>query len=130
MQSLHKPEAVFSLRHAPSWLLLAAAAGSVNAAAFMACSRFVTHVTGTVSQIGMDASSIVLALDYAVVLACFVLGAMTSAVLLEGRHHEGKRPLYGLPLLLVSIILALLATGGALGLFGEFGGSVEQPRDF
>lgn len=130
MRALHAPEAVFSLRHLPSWLLLAFSAGAVNVIAFLACSRFVTHVTGTVSRIGMDASTVTLALDYAVVLGCFIVGAMSSTALLEGRHYQKKRPLFAVPLVLVSAILALLGAAGLFGVFGTFGGSVEGPRDF
>lgn len=130
MRALHAPEAVFSLRHLPSWLLLAFSAGAVNALAFLACSRFVTHVTGTVSRIGMDASTVTLALDYGVVLGCFIAGAMSSTALLEGRHYQNKRPLFAVPLVLVSIILTVLAAAGIFGVFGTFGGSVEGPRDF
>lgn len=130
MRALHAPQAVFSLRHLPSWLLLAFSAGAVNVIAYLACSRFVTHVTGTVSSIGMDASTVTLALDYAVVLGCFIIGAMSSTALLDGRHHQKKRPLFALPLVFVSLILALLGAAGLFGLFGTFGGSVEGPRDF
>lgn len=130
MRALHAPEAVFSLRHLPSWLLLAFSAGSVNVIAFLACSRFVTHVTGTVSRIGLAASTVTLALDYAVVLGCFIVGAMSSTALLEGRHYQKKRPLFALPLLFVSAILSVLGIAGLLGVFGAFGGSVEGPRDF
>ena len=128
MLSLHTPRSVFSLRHAPSWLLLACSAGSVNAIAFMACSRFVTHVTGTVSRIGIDSGTI--ALDYALVLGCFILGAMSSATLIEVRYHRRQQPLYAMPLAMVAAILALLALTGSAGLFGKFGGSVEDPHDF
>ena len=41
---------VLTLRHGLSWMMLACASGAVNAGAFLACDRFVTHVTGT--QIG------------------------------------------------------------------------------
>jgi len=130
MPALHAPQAVFSLRHAPSWLLLAFAAGAVNAIAFLASTRYVTHVTGTVSRIGMDANSVVLALDYGIVLACFVVGAMVAAALLDGRHLRRKRPLHAVPLIAVSGLLAGVAIAGSLGLFGEFGGAVEGTRDF
>jgi uncharacterized membrane protein YoaK (UPF0700 family) len=130
MRALHAPEAVFSLRHLPSWLLLAFSAGAVNVIAFLACSRFVTHVTGTVSRIGLDASSVTLALDYSVVLGCFIIGAMSATALLEGRHYRQKRPLFALPLVLVSATFVLLGAAGLLGVFGPFGGSVEGPRDF
>ena len=130
MLALHTHQTVFSLRHAPSWLVLAFAAGSVNAIAFLACSRFVTHVTGTVTRIGLDANAVTLALDYSVVLACFIVGAMSSVALLDGRHHQKKKPLYFAPLVAVAAILTALAVAGTSGVFGTFGGSVEGPRDF
>lgn len=130
MLALHSLQAVFSLRHAPSWLLLAFAAGSVNAIAFFACSRFVTHVTGTVTRIGIDSHTVELVVDYAIVLGCFVIGAMTSAVAIDGRHHQNKRPLYALPLVSVAVVLSAVALAGTYGVFGDFGGDVEGPRDF
>src|SRR5688572_28611003 len=115
MLALHSPHAVFSLRHAPSWLALAFSAGAVNAVAFLACSRFVTHVTGTVSRIGIQAGSVALALDYAVVLGCFIIGAMTSVALIDGRHYRKKAPLYAAPLLIVAAILAAIGVAGSAG---------------
>jgi uncharacterized membrane protein YoaK (UPF0700 family) len=130
MRALHGPDSVFSLRHLPSWLILAFCAGAVNVIAFLACSRFVTHVTGTVSSMGMDIGAWNLAVDYAVVLGCFVIGAMTSSALVDGRHIQGKRPYYALPLALAAVALAAVAGAGSLGVFGPFGGSVEGPSDF
>lgn len=127
---LHDPTSVFSLRHAPSWMLLAFGAGSVNAAAFLACQRYVTHVTGTATRLGLDAGQWVLMIDYFIVLACFVLGAMTSVLALDGRVHRGKPPLHAVPLLAVAGLLTLVAALGALGFFGPFGATVEQPSDF
>ena len=130
LPALHTPETILSPRHVPSWLLLALSAGCVNAIAFLACSRFVTHVTGTVTLMGMDAPSILLAVDYLAVLACFVTGALTSALWIDVRYYQKKAPYYPLPLLVVAAILFALATCGLSGLFGTFGGTVETPHDF
>jgi uncharacterized membrane protein YoaK (UPF0700 family) len=130
MRALHGPDSVFSLRHLPSWLILAFSAGAVNVIAFLACSRFVTHVTGTVSSIGMGIGAWRLAVDYAVVLGCFVVGAMTSSALIDGQHLQDKKPYYALPLLAAALALAAVAVAGSLGLFGDFGGAVEGARDF
>lgn len=127
MSALHEPRSVLSLRHLPSWLMLAFAAGAVNVIAFLACSRFVSHVTGSVAQLGMDIG--VLAFDYAVVIGCFVVGAMFAAALLEGRSHRHKRPLFAVPLLLVSAILTSIASAGSAGMLGPFGGSIDSTRD-
>jgi uncharacterized membrane protein YoaK (UPF0700 family) len=128
--ALHTPRTVFSPRHAPSFLLLALSAGAVNAGAFLACERFVTHVTGTSTQLGLDVGQWWLVVDYAIVLACFIAGAMTSALAIEGRHHRGRRPLHAAPLLTVAVLLAAVALAGDAGVFGPFGGTVEEPADF
>lgn len=130
MLALHQQGTIFSLRHAPSWVLLTMAAGAVNAGAFLACRRFVTHVTGTVSLLGMDAGNWHLMLDYALVLGCFIAGAMTSVLAIDGRYHRGKTPLYALPLLVVAALLSLVALLGTNGVFGRFGGSFERLPDF
>lgn len=128
--ALHTPPTIFSMRHVPSWLLLALAGGAVNAGAFMACQRFVTHVTGLTTQLGMDIGLWSLMAEYGVVVLCFIAGAGASVLALEGRHQRGKQPLHALPLVLVSFVLAGVAVTGHAGAFGPFGASVEQPTDF
>jgi uncharacterized membrane protein YoaK (UPF0700 family) len=85
MRQLHKPETIFSLRHLPSWMLLTASAGMVNVIAFLGTERFVTHVTGTVTRIGMALASFWLAVDFLTVLVCFIVGAMAASCVLDGR---------------------------------------------
>lgn len=128
--ALHTPPTIFSIRHMPSWLLLALAAGSVNAGAYMACQSFVTHITGLTTEIGMHAGQWRLMAEYGVVVLCFIGGAMASVLALEGRHERGKRPLHALPLFIVSLVLVLVASLGRAGVFGPFGATVEQPEDF
>jgi uncharacterized membrane protein YoaK (UPF0700 family) len=128
MVPLHNKEAVFSRRHVPSWLLLAAAGGAANAVGFVAHARFVTHVTGAISSIGIGASegkSAWFALESAIVLGCFVLGAMTPAALV-GSPADGKEPRYALPLVVVAALLAVLGVLGTAGMFGDFGGNTNE----
>jgi len=128
--TLHNPPTIFSPRHVPSWLLLSLAAGGVNAGAFLACQRFVTHVTGLASQIGMDVGQWRLLGEYTVVIICFILGAMASVFALQGRYHRGKAPLHALPLVVVSVLLAVVAFMGHANVFGPIGESVEELADF
>lgn len=124
---LHPETELVTRRHMPSWALFAFAAGAVNAGALLACQRFVAHVTGTVTRIGVDAGG-VLALDYALVLVTFIAGAMAAVLLV--RKAGKKTPAYWLPLSIVSAILVVVAITGALGKLGPFGGSVETAHDF
>ncbi len=130
MTVLHRNEDIFSARHVPSWLMLTFAAGCVNATTFLACERFVTHVTGTVTRVGMEVARLAILLDFALVVACFVGGAMTSAILINARAHRGKAPLHSTPLVVVAALTAVVAVAGHFGFLGEFGGSVDQAGDF
>jgi uncharacterized membrane protein YoaK (UPF0700 family) len=130
MLTLYKPDSIFSARHTPSWIMFAFAAGAVNASALLACQTYVTHVTGTVTRIGMELAHLQPLLDFALVLGCFIGGAMLSGLLINGRAHRDKRPLYGAPLWIAFLVVLFTAVGGHLGLLGRFGGEVDHPIDF
>ncbi len=87
---LHHAPDVLSLQHGPSWMILALAAGAVNAGAFVACTRFVSHVTGVVSRIGLDGGAWAAVLEYTLVLGCFIGGAMTSVLAIQARALRGS----------------------------------------
>jgi uncharacterized membrane protein YoaK (UPF0700 family) len=128
--ALHSPDSVFSLRHVPSWLMLTFAAGCVNATAALVCGRYVTHVTGTVTRIGMEWATLWLVLDLMIVLVSFILGAMGAGLVINGRARSGRRPLYSLPLLAVAFVGAVVAMAGQAGWFGAFRGDIDQVSDF
>lgn len=130
MLTLYRPESIFSPRHAPSWLLFTFAAGAVNAAALLACQTYVTHVTGTVTRLGMEVIHFEPFLDFALVLGCFIGGAMLSGLLINGRAHAGKPPLFGVPLWIAFWLVLFTALGGHFGLLGNFGGAVTHTVDF
>lgn len=130
MLALHKLEEVLSWRHAPTWMLLAFAAGSVNAIAFLSAQAYVSHVTGTVTRVGLNAGRWLLEFEYLLVLVCFIVGAMTSVLAIDGRYHRGKKPLYVAPLGMVALILGAVAVVGHLGHFGDFGVGTEHPGQF
>lgn len=123
-----RPQDLTTLRHLPSWALLAFAAGAVNAGALLACQRFVSHVSGIVTHIGVGARS-VLALDYALVLGAFMAGA-GGAILLARRVGGRERPAYWAPLTLVAAVLATVAVTGKAGWLDSFGSTVETAHDF
>ncbi|MBL8950078.1 MAG: DUF1275 domain-containing protein [Myxococcaceae bacterium] len=130
MKALHAPESVYSLRHVHSWLMLCFAAGAVNVGALLACQRFVTHVTGSATEIGVNTANGWLALDYTVVVLCFILGALAASMMIDGRAGRGLSPWYTAPLAIELSLLTGIAVTGHLGLFGAFGGSIETLHDF
>ena len=105
-------------------------AAAVNAAGLMDCKRFVTHVTGTVTRIGLDVGKWTLMGEYALVLAAFIFGAMTSVLPLQARTARGLRPAPAVGLAAVSLVLVGIAFAGHGGTFGHLGGHAEEPEDF
>jgi uncharacterized membrane protein YoaK (UPF0700 family) len=134
--AMHTSEDVHTLRHALTWVLLAAAAGAVNAGALMACGRFVTHVTGTLTHAGLDVAledethTLALALEYGLVVLAFVAGAMFSVVPLQARVRSGLRPLYAETLWTVTLLLLVTGVAGHYDIFGVIGGRIEENSDF
>lgn len=111
------------------WFALAAVSGAVNTGAFLACQRFVSHVTGTATLIGSDVGRWSLMSEYSLVLVCFVTGAFASALATDSGLTR-RKPLWGLSMLGVVLILSGVAIAGAFGAFSAFGGTVEQTSDF
>jgi len=128
---LHTPDTIYSPRHVPSWFLLAGAAGAVNGVVFLMCEQFVTHVTGTVTRLGLEWLHIGIAAEYAVVVLSFIAGAASSVITIQARARRGKQPRWVTPLVLVALILVGVAAAGEAGVFGRFGGThVDDPPPF
>jgi uncharacterized membrane protein YoaK (UPF0700 family) len=130
LKSIVPSAEVLAGRNIGSWTALAFGAGFVNAAAFLACQRFVTHITGILTHAGVDEGRWTLFAEYLAVLFSFVFGAMTAVILLDGRRLRGLPSLPWVPLCTVAVLLGGCAAAGHLGLFGEFGAEVESRRDF
>lgn len=112
--------------------LLSFLAGNVNAGGFMACGRFVTHVTGFATLFGVDLArgDWQAGIGIMSVPLYFLVGTMVSAYLIDRRLHEGKRPAYPLVMGLVTICLLLVTFGGYFSLFGIFGQGVDLRKDY
>jgi uncharacterized membrane protein YoaK (UPF0700 family) len=110
--------------------MLCFAAGSINGTAVLACQRFVTHVTGSVTRLGVELMHWNLVLDFALVLLFFVSGAMLAGLLIQGRGHQRLPPFFSVPLWLAAAMTTVIACVGYLGWLGPFGGTVDEPGDF
>ena len=94
--------------------MLAFVAGAANAGGFLAVGQYTSHMTGIVSSVAdnLVLGQLTLALAGLGALAAFVLGAMTTAVMVNWGLRRQLRSAYGLPLLVESAALL------AFGLFG------------
>jgi uncharacterized membrane protein YoaK (UPF0700 family) len=114
------------------WYILAFAAGSINAGAFLAAGRFVTHMTGFGTLFGVEVANARWegAIGILFIPAFFLMGTMISAYMVDHRFHRGHRPHYDWVMLLEVLCLIAAAVGGQLQLFGKFGEPLKLKSDF
>jgi hypothetical protein len=97
-------------------LLLAFVAGAVNAGGFLAVQRYTSHMTGVVSGVADDLALGLLgsALAGLTLVAVFVAGAMTTALLTNWARVRQLQSEYALSLLLEAALLLLFGLLGAV----------------
>lgn len=109
------------------WFLLAFEAGAINVGGFLTCKRFVTHVTGFATHIGVDiaSGSLLSALSMAMVPVFFLLGCMASALLIDRRKYLGKNPYYTGTFLCSGMIFFSITGAGQMGWLGRFSETMD-----
>jgi Protein of unknown function (DUF1275) len=119
---------IFQPRHLLGWLLFTGSAGFVNAGALVASKSFVTHITGSVTNIASDWA---LAGNYLVVVGMFIGGAMLAVLVAETLRSRAKLA-FALPVLLSFGMLVAIGLAGRAGSFGTFGAAEDGlgPRAF
>lgn len=103
--------------------VLAFVAGATNAGGFLAVGTYTSHMTGIVSAMAdqLVLGNLVLATAALGALLAFLLGAMTTAWLVNWGLREQLTSAYGLPLLLESALLLIFGIFGAvIGLWSHF----------
>jgi uncharacterized membrane protein YoaK (UPF0700 family) len=107
--------------HNNLWLavLLSFVAGATNAGGFLAVGLYTSHVTGLFSSIAdnLILGNILLTLGAVTAVVAFLLGAMTTAMLINWGLRAKLQSAYGLPLLLEAFMLLV---------FGVFGASIKS----
>lgn len=100
--------------------------------AFLACHRFVSHVTGYGTMVPYDLlrSGLYSAGLTALIPLFFLLGAMLSGYLVDVRLKLHKRPRYYISFGVIFCILLVICFLGDAGFFGKFGEPLERTRDY
>lgn len=106
--------------------------GYLNTAGFLACHRFVSHVTGyaTLFPYELGAHGITEGLKVALIPLVFLFGVMISGYLVDLRLRLRKRPKYYVSFGLICILLAGILISGEYGYFGTFGEPLALTRDY
>jgi uncharacterized membrane protein YoaK (UPF0700 family) len=95
--------------------VLAFVAGAINAGGFLAVQRYTSHMSGIVSSIAdnLVIGEMLLAVAGLACLLAFVLGAITSAVLVNWGRRRHLRGEFALPLMVEAALLLLFGLMGA-----------------
>jgi uncharacterized membrane protein YoaK (UPF0700 family) len=114
------------------WAVLGFQAGFINAFGFLACGRYVSHVTGIGTQIGLSIaeSQVQIALELVGFPLSFMFGAFFSGVFTSARLERGHRPRYDLMTFFMPVIIMVVGVMGWQGFFGDFGETLTRTRDF
>lgn len=107
-------------------------AGLLNIGGFLACHRFVSHVTGFATFVGVEINirGHNQALGMLSVPLFFLSGAAISGFLVDLPIKTKQRPRYYISFGLIFFLLALVLAGGVAGFFGVFGEPLNLTRDY
>jgi uncharacterized membrane protein YoaK (UPF0700 family) len=96
--------------------VLAFVAGATNAGGFLAVGSYTSHMTGVISTLAdsLVLGQVAVAAASVGALAAFLLGAMTTAWLVNWGLREKLASAYGLPLILESVLLLIFGIFGAV----------------
>jgi len=114
------------------WSGLGFQAGFLNAFGFLACGRYVSHVTGMGTQMGVALAQNRpwFALELLGFPVFFILGAFLSGLLTSARIERGLKPWYGIITFVLPGLILILMLAGQSGVFGPFGEDLVLARDF
>ncbi|CAN5710210.1 YoaK family protein [soil metagenome] len=116
------------------WMSMAFQAGVLNIGGFLACHRFVSHVTGFATFFGVEVSknpdNAFHAIGMLVVPLFFLLGAMLSGLLVDLRLKLGKKPRYYFTFGIIFLLTVVVLLGGLTGKFGNFGEPLALRRNY
>lgn len=94
---------------------MAFVAGAVNAGGFLAIARYTSHMSGIVSAIGDDLAlnNFLSVLGGISLLLSFLLGAATTAIIVNWGHRRRVHSEFALPLLVEAMLLLVFGLVGA-----------------
>lgn len=113
------------------WMLLSIKAGYLNAAGFLATGKFVSHVTGFGTQMGVSIAheDYVFGGELLIIPLGFILGASVPSWYLEHQYSKDRVPKYFVVQALICLGLVAVYTLGLGGLFGEFYTVADDQHD-
>lgn len=118
-------------RYVILWMILALKAGYLNAAGFLATGKFVSHVTGFGTQMGISITheDYLFGYELLIIPIAFILGSSIPAWVLDHDYAKDRLPKYHYVQILVTIGLGIVLLLGLKGEFGAFSTIADDQDD-
>lgn len=125
LNDLYKKKFVFL------WMLLSFKAGYLNAAGFLATGKFVSHVTGFGTQMGVSMAheDYYFGAELLIIPLAFIFGSMIPALILDRDYDDRKVPPYPVVQFLITMLLGVIFFLGISGWFGDFSTPSDDLHD-
>lgn len=119
-------------RNFRAWFMMAFQAGAINAGAFIACGRFVTHTTGFATHFSFDLiqGHFKEAFGMLTVPIFFLFGGMATSYFVDFPISEGKEPNYTVPTACIFLSLFAALVLALFGFFGAFSEPLHIAKDY
>jgi uncharacterized membrane protein YoaK (UPF0700 family) len=123
---------VLDKRNQILWICLAFHAGFLNAGGFLSSHRFVSHMTGFGTTIGLSVSEgeYWIALELILAPISFMIGAAYAGYLVDKKIVADREPRVMNGILCILFMNCAVFFGGISGFFGDFGEPLLLQRDF
>jgi len=123
---------VVAPRNQVLWLLLAFQSGFMNAGGFLACHRFVSHMTGYGTYVGVALARKEYLYSFEMALAplFFLAGAIFSGWITDRRIIQEREPRIEGGIVILAILNLAIYLGEFSGYLGTFGEPLVLQRDF
>lgn len=114
------------------WAMLGFQAGFINSFGFLTCQRYVSHVTGFGTQVGvaLGEGDHWFAVEMFAVPFFFIFGSFLSSILTVVQIEKKRMPRYHWVAASLPLYLAFLTLAGQMGSFGTFGEEMLEFSDF
>lgn len=120
---------VYAKRNIPLWLISSFKAGFINSAGFLVTGKFVSHVTGFGTQVGIAVGheDYFFGAELFIIPISFILGGVITSYFLDRKYDMGETPPYWKVQSLITFLLLIIISLGEMGMVKS---GIQFDKDF
>lgn len=104
------PSEVYSKKHIPIWLISAFKCGFINSAGFLITGKYVSHVTGFGTQVGvaLGHEEYFFGTELLLIPFSFIMGGVVTSYMLDREYEKYETPPYWIVQILITLLIGLI----------------------